>query len=177
MVCPSIYSFWLPLNNQEYVPLAVSTSRSFPYSWLITGFVTRITRRVPLVEQELLTLPEHSSLLPVFSEVRVTRSLILCVCFVDRRLFSCLFSVGHCVVCSLIYGFWLPLSGFGIFKHARKLTKKIIHEVWLLIDCCEQFIISIHDWKKMYKNFITLGNAEELSSIAKVVWFGLVYGV
>ena len=175
MVCPSIYSFWLPLNNQEYVPLAVNTSRSFPYSWLITGFVTRITRRVPKVEQELLTLPEHSSLLPVFSEVRVTRSLILCACFVDRCLFSCPFSVGHCVVCSpiLITSF----SGYGFFKHARKLTKKIIHEVWLLIDCCEQFFISIHDWKKMYKNFITLGNAEELSSIAKVVWFGLVYGV
>jgi hypothetical protein len=28
---------------------------------LITGFVTRVTRRVPLVEQELLTLPEHLS--------------------------------------------------------------------------------------------------------------------
>ena len=39
---------------------------SFPHSWLITGFVTRITRRVPLVEQELLTLPEHMSSPPVF---------------------------------------------------------------------------------------------------------------
>jgi len=43
---------------------------------LITGFVTRLTRRVPLVEQELLTLPEHLSLPPVFSAVRVTRSLV-----------------------------------------------------------------------------------------------------
>jgi hypothetical protein len=34
----------------------VITSRSFPHSWLITGFVTRLTRRVSLVEQELLTL-------------------------------------------------------------------------------------------------------------------------
>jgi len=30
-------------------------------SLLITGFVTRLTRRVPLVEQELLTLPVHLS--------------------------------------------------------------------------------------------------------------------
>ena len=42
----------------------------------------------------------------VFSGVRVTRSLILCVCFVDRCLSFCPFSFGHCVVCpSSIYGF------------------------------------------------------------------------
>jgi hypothetical protein len=43
-------------NNHWYVPLVVKTSLSFPYSWLITWFVTRLTRRRPLVEQELLTL-------------------------------------------------------------------------------------------------------------------------
>jgi len=62
-------------------------SRSFSNSWLIIGFVTRLTRQVPLVEQELLTLPEHLSSPPVFSGVRVTRSLVLCVCFVDRCLY------------------------------------------------------------------------------------------
>jgi hypothetical protein len=41
---------------------------------------------VSLVEQELLTLPEHLSSSPVFSGVRVTGSLVLCVCFVDRCL-------------------------------------------------------------------------------------------
>jgi hypothetical protein len=45
------------------VPL-VNTSLSFPHSRLITWFVTRWTRRVPLVEQELPTLPEHLSLPP-----------------------------------------------------------------------------------------------------------------
>ena len=44
------------------------------------------------------------------SEVRVTRSLVLCVCFVDRCLSFCLFSFDHCVLCSYsIYEFWLPL--------------------------------------------------------------------
>jgi len=50
--------------------------------------VTRVTRLVPLVEQELLTLPEHLSSSPVFSGVRVTplstiftRSLVLCEIF------------------------------------------------------------------------------------------------
>jgi hypothetical protein len=80
------------------------------HKWLITGFVTRLTQQVPLVEQELLTLLEHLSSPPVFSRVRVTRSLALCVCFVDRCLSFCPFSFGHCVVCSsLIYGFWLLL--------------------------------------------------------------------
>jgi hypothetical protein len=40
--------------------------------------------RMPLVEQELLTLPEHLSSPPVFGGVRVTRSIYLYVCFVDR---------------------------------------------------------------------------------------------
>jgi len=78
---------------------------------------------VPLVEQELLTLPEHLSSSLVFSGVRVTRSLVLCVCFVDRCLSFCPFSFVHCVVCPSIYGFWLLLwyltdSGypFGILR-------------------------------------------------------------
>ena len=38
------------------------------------------------MEQELPTLPEHISSPPVFSWVHVTRSLVICVCFVDRCL-------------------------------------------------------------------------------------------
>jgi len=68
--------------------------------------LSNITGRVPLVEQELPTLPEHLSSPPIFSGVRVTRSLVVCVCFVDRCLSFCNFSFGHCIVCSSsIYGF------------------------------------------------------------------------
>ena len=88
----------------------VHISWSFPRSWLITRFVTRLPWWVPLVEQELLTFPEHLSSPSVFSGVRVTRSLVLYVCFVDRCLSFCSFSFGHCVVfSSSIYGFWLLL--------------------------------------------------------------------
>ena len=46
----------------------------------------------------------------VFSGVRVTRSLVLYVCFVYRCLSFCTFSFGHCVVCSSsIYGFVITL--------------------------------------------------------------------
>jgi hypothetical protein len=60
-----------------------------------------------LVEHELLTLPEHLSSPPVFGGSRVTRSLVLYVCFVDRCLSFCPLSFGLCLVCSSsIYGFW-----------------------------------------------------------------------
>jgi len=72
----------------------------------INGFVAR---REPLVEQELINLPEHPIAPPVFSEVRVTRSLVLCVCFVDRCLSFCIFFLCQCIIySSLIYQYWLP---------------------------------------------------------------------
>ena len=41
------------------------------------------------MEQELPTLPEHLNLTPAFSGVRVTRSLVLYVCFVLLYFFFC----------------------------------------------------------------------------------------
>ena len=74
------------------------------------SYELRLIRWVSLVEQELLTLRKHLSSHPVFSGVRVTRSLVLYVCFVDCCLSFCTFSFGHCFVCSSsIYGFRLPL--------------------------------------------------------------------
>ena len=59
-----------------------------------------------IYNDELSTLPKLLSSPPVFSGVRVTRSLVLYVCFVDRCLSFCLFTFDHCVVCSSsIYGF------------------------------------------------------------------------
>ena len=78
---------------------------------IISKYILYIARRVPIVEQELPTLPEHLSSPSVCSGVRVTQSLVLCVCFLDRCLSFYPFSFGHCVVCSSsIYGFCLPLS-------------------------------------------------------------------
>ena len=86
----------------------------FNYLLLITGFVTRLTRQMPLVEQELLILPKHLSSPPVCSGVRVTRSLVLCVCFVDCCLSFVLFLLAIVLYVLLRY----TDSGypFGIFK-------------------------------------------------------------
>jgi hypothetical protein len=74
-------------------------------------------RQVPLVEQKLLTLPDHLSSPPVFSGVRVTRFFALCVCFVDRCLSYCTFSFGHCVVFSSTYTDSDYSFGFFLFRN------------------------------------------------------------
>jgi hypothetical protein len=83
------------INDHGYVPLLVNTSRSFPHSWLIIGFVTRLTRRVPLVEQELPTPPEHLSLPPFLWGS--CYSFFSFMCMVCRSLFV------------FLYLFFLPL--------------------------------------------------------------------
>ena len=50
------------------------------------------------MEQDLLTLLGHLSLPPSFSRVRVARSLVLCVCFVD-----CCFSSFFSPLCCLFF--------------------------------------------------------------------------
>ena len=105
------------LTGTEYLchnwpRICLSCHKHFPVlsSFLIYHrFITRLIRRVPLVEQKLLILPEHMNSSPVFSGVRVTWSFVWSVRFVDRCLSLCPISVDHCVVCSSIYGFWLPL--------------------------------------------------------------------
>jgi hypothetical protein len=79
--------------------------------------ITRLTRRVPPVEQDLLTIPEYLSSPPV----RVTRSVST-------------FSFGYCVVCSsLIYGFWLPLWYLQttIIKHCLQNPTSVHSGKWL----------------------------------------------
>jgi hypothetical protein len=53
------------VNLEFQIILKPYISLSIPYYWLITGFVTRLRRRMPLAEQELLTLPEFLGSLPV----------------------------------------------------------------------------------------------------------------
>ena len=66
---------------------------------------------------------------PVFSRVRVTRSSVLYVCFVDRCLSFFTFSFGHYFVCpSSIYGFWLPpFDIFKLFLHYYRNIKIWFH--------------------------------------------------
>ena len=146
-------------NDHGYVPLVVHNSRSFPHSWLNTGFIARLTRRVPLVEQEQLILPGQLSSPPFFSGVRVTRFLVLYVCLVDRCLSFCTFTFGHCVVCSSsIYGFWLPLWYLQTLLRAacKSPTKTLLYImtmvnlrpcILIFIFCKYSFFYNIEYWK------------------------------
>jgi hypothetical protein len=63
--------------------------------------------------------------------VRVTRSLVLYVCFVDRCLSFCTCSLSHCVVCSSsIYGFWLPLWYLQTLQLSNDWKWEVI-SIWL----------------------------------------------
>ena len=71
----------------------------------VHSYVKPSLRRMSQQEHELLTLPENMNSPPVFSGVCVTRSLVLCVCFVDRCLSFCPFTFVHYFVWpSSIYG-------------------------------------------------------------------------
>ena len=94
---------------------SVITFRSFSHSWLITGFLTRVTRRVPHVEQELPTLPEHMSSPPDCCGVHVIRFLVLCAMFC-RSLFV-LLSFFFCPSCFLsFFDLRILITPFGILK-------------------------------------------------------------
>jgi hypothetical protein len=67
----------IPLKRANKTMIKLLSSHNF----------ARLTRWVPLVEQELLTITEHLSSPPVF-----TWSLVLCICFVDRCLSICTFN-------------------------------------------------------------------------------------
>ena len=74
--------------------------------------------------QKLSEYQNISFLSSVFSGVHVTRPLVLCLCFVDHCLSFCIFSFGHCVVCSFsIYGFWLPLWYLQTLHRAVKFLR------------------------------------------------------
>ena len=81
---------------------------SIPHLCLITGFLIRVTRRVPIVEQKQKAAPELN---PVF------KWCLCCTIFtfhssviVNHCLYLCPFSCDYCISChSLNHGLWLPL--------------------------------------------------------------------
>jgi len=62
----------------------------FIHTWLRCGCWLTI---LYIVSIHCFTFPEHLSSPPILSGVRVTRSLVLCVCFGDRCLSFCSFSI------------------------------------------------------------------------------------
>jgi hypothetical protein len=123
---------WNGTDTSRYVPL-VNTSRSFPHSWRITGFVFRLTRRVSLVERKLLTLPEHLSLprflvgscCLIFSlKCMFRRSLFVLLCIFFWP-FCCLFFFDIRILITLLVSSNTSYS-------SRRHRGPYISRVWLL---------------------------------------------
>ena len=80
-------------------------------------------------------LPEHLSSFPVFGGVHVTRSLVLCTCFVYRYLSFCPFVA---IMLSVFHRFTDSDYPFGIFNssyhlmHLFFLSQKVISSTVLL---------------------------------------------
>ena len=111
-VCPFVF-FFLPLyciffDLRLLITLFGISNILFIYPLFVlyTFFLHHYLRLV--IQRYKITLipsgePEFT---PDFSGIRVARSLLFCVIFVDSCLSFCPFSFGHCVVCpSSIYGF------------------------------------------------------------------------
>ena len=98
--------------TKKSIQLISNTLFMYIRMYSISGMLTTATRRVPLADKDFPNVPKRLNSPPplFFCRIRVTRSLVLCVCFVDRCLSFCTFSFGHCIVCSSsTNGFWLPL--------------------------------------------------------------------
>ena len=113
------------------------------------------------MEQELFTFPEHLSLPSVFSEIRVTRFLALCVCFVDRCPFvlfllatvlSVFLSFGHCVVCFSV--FW-PLCCLFFFDMRILITSLVSSNSSCAIKAlfCQSIIVIVIRLIRVYYAF------------------------
>jgi len=105
-------------TDHIYVPLVVNNNQSLFNSSLITGFVSRVTRRVSLLENELLTIPDHLGLPPVLIGVRGARSMVICVLFC--RTFFVLFVLS---VLLWITDSHYPFVIFNLFWYARNILQ------------------------------------------------------
>ena len=95
------------------------------------GFVTILTRRVPLMEQELLTLPGHTSSPPVFmwgSCCSISNCLCSVFCFVDHSLsFFCL------VIKLSVLRFTVSDYPFGIFRLLLNYDRLVVTILFIVI--------------------------------------------
>jgi len=98
-----------------------------------TRFV-RLKQRMPLLEQKLLTLPEHLRSSPVFSGVRVTRSFALCVCLVDRCLsfYNFFFWSLCCVLLRYTIYMLIIFKFFKFFLVVKEIKKcnRMLNSFW-----------------------------------------------
>ena len=128
-----------------------------------------VSRRVSIVEQGLITLPEHSSSPTIVSGIRVARSLIFCVA-VCISLFV-LFLLA--IVLSALIRYTDSDYPFGIFK--------LFCHVHILFTVCKQLhrvnsatlTVTIQDLRRLFLCFKkkSIKGTNQMLSMQKVISF------
>jgi hypothetical protein len=119
MDCHNSYYESYNIDYRNLILKGSSITLHCPHSWLITGFVTRLTRQVPLVGQELL--PFRSTWVHPRFLMGSFYSIFSFVCMFCRSLFVLLYffllaSKDTCLCdrCKLIRENWLSVKVFSL---------------------------------------------------------------
>jgi hypothetical protein len=113
----------LSIMHKNWIPI-------FPYSWLITGFGTRLAQRVPLLEQELLTLMMYLSSPPL-----LVGFVLLYLCLTCFRLVNVIF-VLRFTTSDCPFGIWNFYFLFCLFL----LTIMLSVILWFTTSDCSSGI-------------------------------------
>ena len=163
IVCSSIDGFWLPLWYLMAIVLSV-----LRLTLLITSSVS-FGHCIVCSSIDGFWLPLMYLLAIVLSVLRLTASDYLlcifwslyCLFFDWRLLITSYVSFGHCIVCSSIDGFWLPLRYLlAIVLSVLRLTASdyLFGIIWPLY--CLFF-----DWRLLITSYVSFGHCIVCSSI------------
>ena len=148
--CLPSLNTWVPPVTSGLLTLPEHLSSSPVTSGLLT--LPEHLSSSPVISG-LLTLPEHLSSSPVISGVRVTRSLVLCVCFVDHCLSFCTFSVGFMLSVLLRYTDY-PFGIFKLFLYKYKFHK--YQRTVFLWHTCLRYMLIICHWTLNNQHYDTM---------------------
>jgi hypothetical protein len=123
------------------VLVLVTILPSFRISWLITGLIARLTRRVPLEMQESISLENFPCFFVGFA---IAQSLVFCVGGADHYPFS----FGYCIAC-LCQFTWFA-DHFRVFKRLCSGVCVAWSLVFLIGLCWPLFALLFFDLWPLY---------------------------
>ena len=132
---------------------------------LMWWFLARVAKRVPLVEQELITLQGHLSSPPVFGGVQVALSL---VCL------YVLYPFGHCIVCPL--SFWpLYCLSFILLTIVLSVLYPFGHCIFCPLSFWPLYCLSFYDVHLLIISLVSFGHCIVCPFSMYIFWLSLWY--
>ena len=111
VICPSIYSFWLPLWYLLVIVLSVPPFTASDCPFDIFWSLCYLSLHLQLLIAPLISFIIVLSV-PPFTASDCPFDIFWSLCYLSlhlQLLIAPLISFGHCVICPSIYSFWLPL--------------------------------------------------------------------